>query len=144
MADSGFTLIELIMVIVVLGILAVVATPKIGSFTQQSKINATKEEMRRIKIAIIGDSRIVSGSEYIDRGFQGDIGIPPSRLQDLVSRPDSIQTYDKFTRMGWNGPYLDSAGQDYLKDAWGNLYVYSAAARTITSTSISPAITIGF
>ncbi len=142
--DRGFTLIELVMIIVVLGILAVVATPKFSSLAQQSKINATKDELRLIKEAIIGDARLVSGNEYIDRGFQGDVGFPPSQLFDLVAKPDSISAYDKFTRIGWNGPYLDSAGQNYLYDAWGNSYAYDPVARTITSTGVSPNITITF
>ncbi len=143
-AEKGFTLIELVMVIVVLGILAAVAMPRFSSLAQQSKINATKDELRLLKIAIVGDSRLVSGNEYIDRGFQGDIGYPPSRLLDLVKKPDSISSYDKFTRIGWNGPYVDSAGQNYLSDAWGNAYVYNPGARTITSTSVSPNIIINF
>lgn len=144
MADKGFTLIELVMIIVVLGILAVVAMPKFSSLAQQSKINATKDELRLLKEAIIGNAQVVSGNAYIDRGFQGDVGFPPSRLYDLVRKPDSIPAYDKFTRIGWNGPYLDSAGQNYLHDAWGNSYTYNPAARTITSTGASPNITITF
>ena len=142
--QNGFTLIELVIIILILGIVAGVAIPKFSSLSEQSKISATKDEMRLLKEAIIGDARLVSGGEYISRGFRGDIGFPPSRLIDLVIRPDSIPAYNKFTRIGWNGPYIDSAGQSYLNDAWGHAYVYNFSARTITSTSSTPNTVVSF
>ncbi len=141
---SGFTLVELVIIIVILGIVAAVAVPKFGTLTENSKITATKDEITRLKTAIIGDSRVVSGGEYVNRGFEGDVGHAPSQLQDLVQKPDSIPPYNKFTRIGWNGPYLDSAEQYYLVDAWSNPYVYDPSARTITSTSVTPNISTTF
>jgi type II secretory pathway pseudopilin PulG len=142
--STGFTLIELVIIIVTLGIVAAVAIPKIGSIIEDSKVTATKEEMTRIKQAIAGDARVVAGGKYINRGFEGDVGFPPSNLLDLVQKPDSIQTYNSFTRLGWNGPYLDSAMQYYLYDAWSNMYSYDPAARTITSSSTTPNIVMSF
>jgi prepilin-type N-terminal cleavage/methylation domain-containing protein len=141
---DGFTLIELVMIIVVLGIIAAVAIPRFGIFSESARENATREEMRRIKMAIIGDPRAVSGGQYINRGFEGDVGFPPGNLVDLVQKPDSIQPYDKFTRVGWNGPYLDSTNSDFLYDSWGNPYVYNPGVRTITSDSPTPDIVINF
>jgi len=62
----------------------------------------------------------------------------------LVRKPDSVAAYDKFTRLGWNGPYLDSADQNYLNDAWGNPYSYDANSRIILSASTTPNITMTF
>jgi type II secretory pathway pseudopilin PulG len=140
----GFTLVELIIIIVTLGILAAVAIPKMGLMTESSKINATKDEIIRIKTAIVGDARVVAGGEFINRGFEGDVGFVPSSLADLAAKPDSIPIYDKFTRLGWNGPYIDSAGQNFLNDSWDIAYNYNAAARTITSTGADPDIVISF
>lgn len=142
--ENGFTLIELVIVIVVLGIVAAVAIPRFGSLSENSKINVTKEEMRRIKEAIIGNPQLVTGGQYIDRGFLGDVGHPPSNLVDLVRKPDSIPAYDKFSRVGWNGPYLDSAGNKYLYDAWDSVYGYDPAVRTITSLGADPDIVVTF
>jgi len=136
--DRGFTLIELVMVIVVLGIMAAVAIPVIGSFVVSSKQTATKEEMRRLARAIAG------GDDASDRGFEGDVGRPPSALIDLVRKPDTIAVWNAFVHVGWNGPYIDSTGGEYLKDAWGSAYVYTPAARTIESTGSGTAITITF
>lgn len=142
--SGGFTLVELVIVIVVLGIVAGVVIPRIGPLTEQSKVNATREEMLRIKTAIKGDPSLISGSEYVNRGFEGDVGFAPSQLHDLVRKPDSIPAYDKFTRLGWNGPYLDSSGQNYLYDAWGLAYSYNPTTRTITATGADPDIVVTF
>lgn len=142
--NHGFTLVELVIIIVVLGIVAAVAIPKMGLLTDNAKINATRDEMATLKTAIVGDARAVSGGEYINRGFEGDVGNPPNSLIDLAVKPDSIPAYDKFTRLGWNGPYIDSAGQDYLTDAWGNTYTYDPLTRTIISTGTTPNIVVSF
>lgn len=130
--SGGFTLIELIIIIVSLGIIAAVAVPRFADLATGSKTNATKQELAAIKKAIVGDPSVVSGGQYIDRGFAGDVGFAPGRLEDLVSRPDSVAAYNPVTRLGWNGPYIDSAG--YLTDAWGNPYVYLPGSRTVLST----------
>jgi len=141
---DGFTLIELVIIIVTLGILAAVAIPKFANMIESSKVSATKKEMIELKRAIIGNPEAVAGGEYVDRGFEGDIGFVPSSLTDLVAKPDSVVVYDKLTRLGWNGPYIDSLGGDYLKDAWGTAYVYAPSNRHIISVGGSDSITVTF
>lgn len=130
--------------IVLLGIIAAVAIPKFGDITENSKITATRAEMRRLQMAIVGDPNVVGAGGYHNRGFAGDIGFAPSTLSDLVSKPDSISPYNKFTRLGWNGPYIDSAAGAFLTDAWGASYSYDPVARTITSNGGASPIVVSF
>lgn len=130
---AGFTLVELVIIIVTLGILAAVAVPRFADVAEGSRQTATRDELNKLKRAIIGDPSAVAGGEHVDRGFEGDVGYPPSSLYDLVRKPDSVAAYDRLTRLGWNGPYIDSAENKYLTDAWGNAYGYDPAARRIVS-----------
>lgn len=135
---AGFTLIELVMVIVVLGIMAGVAIPVIGSFIESSKQTATKDEMQRLARALAG------ADSQSERGFEGDVGRLPSALADLTKKPASVPAWNAFTHMGWNGPYIDSTNGDYLKDSWGQNYVYDTVARTLESPGSGTPITISF
>ncbi|UCC44859.1 MAG: prepilin-type N-terminal cleavage/methylation domain-containing protein [Candidatus Zixiibacteriota bacterium] len=144
LAQQGFTLVELVMIIVVLGILAAVAIPKFTDVSESSKITATKKEMLTLKTALAGNPDAVAGGKYVDRGFEGDVGFVPSLLQDLVAKPDSVSAYNKLTSLGWNGPYIDSTEGNYLKDAWGTDYVYQPSNRRIISVGGSDSIIVGF
>ena len=132
------------MVVVVLGILAAIVVPRMGGLSESSRINATKSEMLMLKRAIVGNSSITAGGRYIDVGFEGDIGRPPLSLTELAVQPDSLAAYDKFTRIRWNGPYVDIGGGDYLTDAWGSAYVYNPSARLIMSLGGPDTITVSF
>jgi len=143
--QRGFTLIELVIIIVVLGILAAVAVPRYFDVAESSKENATKQEMIALRRAIAGNPSATAGGEYIDRGFEGDCGFVPSLLTDLVSKPGSLSVYNPLTRLGWNGPYMDSSSGDYLTDAWGNAYAYQPTLRRLRSTGGgSDTITVTF
>ncbi len=142
--QSGFTLVELVIIIVILGILAVVAVPKFGDMINSSKISATQSEMESLKRAIIGNPRVVAGGELVDRGYEGDVGATPTQLSDLVTKPSAVPAYNKITRIGWNGPYIDDNNSDYLKDAWSNNYIYNQSGRTLKSVNGADTITITF
>ncbi len=132
-AKRGFTLIELVIIIVVLGILAAVAIPKFADMMDSSKTAATRQELQSLREAIVGNPEVVSSGVVIDRGFLGDVGFVPSQLSDLVAKPGSVSVYDKLTRLGWNGPYIDGDGNDYQSDAWSVAYSYDPPGQSIVS-----------
>jgi len=138
--DTAFTLIELIMVIVILGILGAYATIKIDGTIENAKIQATKQELKVMKDAMVGDPESTVGGQIAEKGYYGDVGaLPPqssgaSVLEGLVTQPGGVSDWDRFTQTGWNGPYIDDDPDDEWRiDAWGNYYVYSEANGTITS-----------
>ena len=141
---AGFTLVELVLIIVILGIVAAVAIPKIGDIITGSKTSATKEEMSRLKGGIMGNPAVTSGGRPSDRGYRGDVRSFPPNLTGLAVKPAGVAPWNPYTRLGWHGPYIDSTGGDYLRDAWGVAYVYDSTARTITSTGSATNIVITF
>ncbi len=142
--SAGFTLVELVIIIVILGIVAAVAVPRFADMADSSRRTATLQEMQSLRRAIVGNPDVVAGGQLIDRGFEGDVGKPPDRLEDLVSRPDSIAPYDPVIRGGWNGPYIDGTAASYLNDSWDQTYGYDPAARRIVSNGGGDSIVVVF
>jgi type II secretory pathway pseudopilin PulG len=118
------------LVIVLLGLVAGVAIPRMGRLQESARLGATRSEMQQLKSAILG---IPDARGLARGGYETDVGHPPNRLTDLVVRPDSVPPWNAFLRRGWNGPYFDSSGGDYLRDAWDSTYRYDASGRTLTS-----------
>jgi prepilin-type N-terminal cleavage/methylation domain-containing protein len=131
---SGFTLIELTLVMVLLSILAVVAIPRVMDVRDEARREATRKEMMAIRQAIVGERGLVAGGRRVDGGYEGDVGSPPPDLDALLTNP-GVAAWNRFTRRGWRGPYISSAAGDYTTDAWGDFYLYDPVARTVTSTA---------
>jgi len=127
--QKGFTLIELIIVVVIIGVLTAVAARKIGPLNQSARIEETKAEMNTLAMAICGNPELENNGIRIDFGYIGDIGAMPPNLDALYTNPGSYST--------WNGPYIKNSFEqiagDYKKDAWQADYAYTGGV-TITST----------
>ena len=105
--EKGFTLIELMVVLVILGILAGLIMPR---------IIGKPEEARRMKARIqIQSIEQALKMFYIDNGFYPSTD---QGLSALVEQPETGQTSRKWRE----GGYLDK-GKVPL-DPWGNSYVY--------------------
>ncbi len=107
----AFTLLEVLMVVVIIGLLAAFIVPQLFG----------TEEKTKIKLA---DAAIKSGLSSIDR-YRLDMGHYPRSedggLTALIEKPRDEQEAKK-----WAGPYLKPEG---LKDPWGNDYVYEFPGR---------------
>src|SRR5512140_2460749 len=104
--QEAFTLIELLLVLVILGVLAAIVVPKFAGRTEQARITAAQ-------------TQIASFSTSLD-AFEVDNGYYPkgrNGLQDLVTQPRDAQS--------WHGPYL----KDIPKDPWNNDYMYECPGR---------------
>ena len=133
----GFTLIELLMAILVVSVLATIAVSVFVDFGRDAKIAITKDRMNLIKVAILGDSRLVTGGKYSKPGFLAHCLTVPSALSELTTtQPGSgpcASIYNPMTQQGWKGPYLSTSDAEIFNDAWGELLDYDASGRTITS-----------
>ena|ERR1700722_8517299 len=101
--QAGFTLIEMLVVITIIGLIMALVGPRVLNYLAQSKVKAAT-----IQIASFGSALDL---------YNFDVGQYPTTSQGLdalMHRPGNLTT--------WNGPYLKS---DVVpKDPWGHDYVY--------------------
>jgi len=130
--DNGFTLIEILMVIVLVAIIASVGSAVFIDFSDDARKSVTTERLTQLKSAISGDARLKSGGRYLKPGFENDIGNLPTSLDDLIQQ-GSFTNYNPFSKRGWRGPYVNKNVSGWNLDAWGNALIYDSTARTLTS-----------
>ncbi len=97
---SGFTLIELVVVIVILAILAAVIVPRFFGRTEDAKVSNAITTVKTLDSAI--------------DMYNADTSSFPPNLEALINNPQV---------KGWNGPYLKNQTNVPL-DPWGHTYVY--------------------
>lgn len=124
--ERGFTLIEIVIMILIIGVLASVATMKMNESIETARYEQTKKELDQLALAIAGNPEIYAEGARSDFGYVGDIGALPPNLDALVQNPGGFAT--------WSGPYIGRGlnGDDFKRDAWDALYSY--AGTTIRST----------
>ncbi len=102
-SEKGFSLIELIVVLVILGLLAAVVAPRV-----YDKLARGKEQIAKIQI------KELEGALQL---FSFDNGRYPTTMEGLdalIQNPGNLPS--------WRGPYLGKA--ELPKDPWGRPYVY--------------------
>jgi len=104
--SSGFTLIEMLVVLVIIGLLAGLVGPKLFTKVDSSEIQTAQTRVKMLKGAL--------------ETMRLDIGVFPTEEQGLALL--SERPKDEKLAAKWHGPYLDEA---LPNDPWGNPYQYS-------------------
>jgi general secretion pathway protein G len=102
-AEAGFTLVEMLVVITIIGLIMALVAPRVLNYLAESKVKAAK-----IQIESFGSALDLY---YLD---EGRYPTTSEGLAALVQQPEHSPT--------WNGPYLKGAAVP--NDPWGNGYVY--------------------
>lgn len=101
--NSGFTLLELLIVVVIIGLLAGIVGPKLFKNINKSELTTAKAQVDTFVKAL--------------DNFRIDTGRYPTAeegLSALLNAPNNLQ--------GWNGPYLK---KNVPTDPWGSQYQYA-------------------
>ena len=104
-AKAGFTLIEIMVVIIILGLLAGLVIPKLIGRTEQAKVTQSKLQIRNIEQAL--------------KLFKLDNGFYPTTeqgIKSLVTKPEIGRIPNNYRKDG----YLDRVP----KDPWRSEYIY--------------------
>jgi general secretion pathway protein G len=97
--QRGFTLLEMLAVIVLLGIVATIVVRQVGGNVDKGKYGAGKAQLASLSMKI--------------ESYGLDLGSPPKSLQQLVEKPANAS--------GWAGPYAKPSD---LKDPFGHAFGY--------------------
>lgn len=99
--QRGFTLLEMLAVIVLLGIVATIVVRQVGGNVDKGKYGAGKAQLASLSMKI--------------ESYALDAGSPPPTLDALLARPANASS--------WNGPYAKASD---LKDPFGHAFGYRA------------------
>ena len=122
----GFTLVELLVVIVVLAVLAAIVLPKFMDSSARSKESALKSDLKLMRNAI--------------SLFQADTGKYPNTLADLAGTDKATVKVDGGTVVvanDWHGPYIDSVIDDPVS---GSAFTYVSSTGKVTSSASGNAL----
>lgn len=122
----GFTLVELLVVIVVLAVLAAIVLPKFVNSSRRGKESALRSDLKLLRNAV--------------SLFQTDTGYCPTSLDDLkaTSKPakglDSAGAEQTISDGDWHGPYLQDVPVDPVS---GSTFGYSVTAGSVGKVTSS-------
>jgi general secretion pathway protein G len=109
--EAGFTLLEMLVVLVIIGLLAGLVGPQLLGRVDTSKVTAADTQIRMLKASI--------------ETMRLDIGRFPTQEEGLAMLMQPPQ--DERVARKWRGPYLS---EDVPLDPWSNPYNYRPATGT--------------
>jgi prepilin-type N-terminal cleavage/methylation domain-containing protein len=133
----GYTLVEVVVVMLIIGILAAVASNSLMESTETERFEETKHKMDLLAFAVAGNPALLSNGVRSDYGYIGDIGAFPISWDALINNPGGYIT--------WDGPYIQddfsTGSSSYFNlDGWG-IQFSAPATYFFTSSGGSSLIT---
>jgi general secretion pathway protein G len=114
-SEDGFTLVEMLVVITIIGLIMGLVGPRVLNYLGESKTKAAKIQLE-------------SFSGALDLYYL-DLGRYPSSNEGLTALIHPTNT------SGWNGPYL--RGGSLPNDPWGHPYLYHSPGDRAPYTIVS-------
>ena len=99
----GFTFLEIMFVVVIIGILAAIVGPNLVGKSEKARITTTRAQMNSIKTTLQQFEMGVGRFPTTEEGLEALVKCPSEVSEDM-----------------WDGPYLE----EIPKDGWGNDFVY--------------------
>lgn len=106
----GFTLLEMLVVLVIIGLIASLVGPRLFTRVETSKVQVAETQVRMLRGAL--------------ETFRLDVGRLPTEAEGLAVL--YAAPTDERVRTRWRGPYLD---EPVPLDPWNNPYQYSVPGR---------------
>ncbi len=107
-SESGFTLVEMLVVITIIGLIMGLVGPRVLNYLSESKVKTAHIQIESLAAAL--------DLYYLDNGRYPSTS---DGLTALVQHPSTPTP-------GWNGPYLKSS--NVPQDPWGHPFVYRSPA----------------
>ncbi len=101
---KGFTMVELMAVLIIIGLLATLVVTKVATKIDQARVTTTKANLKILHSSV--------------NQFKMDTGRFPSEemgLEELLEQPSDVENYEP-------GGYLETT--EIPKDGWGNEFIY--------------------
>ena len=107
---GGFSFLELMMALVVIGLILGFIAPRLGGLLFKGRVTSTRVTLKVIDQAI--------------QTYKATVGSLPNSLIELNNQPQGVR--------GWDGPYLPEKFTDALpQDAWNQDFVYEKKERGV-------------